>query len=188
MLIGYARTSTRDQAAGLETQQRELHAAGCEQIVLEQLSSVAVRPQLEAVLTLIRRDDVVIVTKLDRFARSVLDLWSLIQRIEAKGASLRILSFNGASLDTATAQGRLMLNMLGAVAQFEREIMLERQRDGIAKAKAEGKYKGQPPHARAKTPQVLALAAEGAKKTQIARRLGMSERSVYRILAAQPPG
>lgn len=185
MLIGYARTSTRDQAAGLEAQQRDLLAAGCAQIVIEQISATAERPQLDAVITLARPGDVIIVTKLDRFARSVIDLWALIQRIEAKGAALRILSFNGGSLDTATAQGRLTLTMLGAVAQFEREMMLERQREGIAKAKAEGKYKGQPPHAMRKAPQALLLADEGRTRPQIAAALGISERSVYRILSAR---
>ena len=184
MLIGYARTSTREQQAGLEAQRRDLHAAGCEQIVLEQISSVAERPQLDAVITLARKGDVIVVTKLDRFARSVLDLWSLIQRIEVKGASLRILSFDGGSLDTATAQGRLMLNMLGAVAQFEREMMLERQREGIAAAKAAGKYKGRKPTARAQAADVRRLAGEGVSKVEIARQLKIGERSVYRILAA----
>jgi DNA invertase Pin-like site-specific DNA recombinase len=184
MLIGYARTSTREQAAGLAAQERELEAAGCDQIVVEQVSSVGERPQLDAVLTLARKGDAIVVTKLDRFARSVQHLWELIQRIEGKGATLRILSFDGGSLDTGSAQGRLMLNVLGAVAQFERELMLERQREGIAKAKAEGKYKGRAPTARAKAAQVRELAAAGVGKAEIARRLAIGERSVYRILDA----
>ena len=85
-------------------------------------------------------------------------------------------------LDTATANGRLMLNVLGSVAQFEREVMLERQREGIAKAKSEGKFKGRAPTARRKTDEVKAMAAAGMTRLEIAGKLGMSERSVYRVL------
>ena len=95
---------------------------------------------------------------------------------------MRILSFDGGSLDTATAQGRLLLNMLGAVAQFEREMMLERQREGIARAKVAGKYKGRAPTARAQSARVRELAAQGVKRAEIARQLKIGERSVYRIL------
>ena len=86
-------------------------------------------------------------------------------------------------LDTATANGRLMLNVLGSVAQFEREVMLERQREGIAKAKAEGKFKGRAPTARRKADEVKAMAQAGMTREAIAGKLGMSERSVYRVLA-----
>ena len=86
------------------------------------------------------------------------------------------------AIDTSTSTGRLMFNMLGAIAQFERELMLERQREGVAKAKAEGKYKGRAPTARAKAPEVRRLKAEGVKPTHIAKRLGISRASVYRIL------
>jgi DNA invertase Pin-like site-specific DNA recombinase len=142
MLIGYARTSTIDQAAGLEAQERDLKAAGVEKLFTEQVSSVADREQLEAALDYVRDGDVLVVTKLDRLARSIRDLCSIVDRLTAKGVSLRIL---GMGLDTATANGRLMLNVLGSVAQFEREVMLERQREGIAKAKGEGKFKGRAP-------------------------------------------
>jgi DNA invertase Pin-like site-specific DNA recombinase len=102
-------------------------------------------------------------------------------RQKAKGASLRIL---GMGLDTSTANGRLILNVLGSVAQFEREIMLERQREGIAKAKGEGKYKGRKPTARAKTDEIRRLAADGATRESISTQLGVSVRSVYRVLGA----
>src|ERR1700722_16106778 len=95
-------------------------------------------------------------------------------------STLRIL---GMGLDTATANGRLMLNVLGSVAQFEREVMLERQREGIAKAKAEGKFKGRAPTARRKAEEVRAMATAGMTRQVIAGKLGMSERSVYRVLA-----
>jgi DNA invertase Pin-like site-specific DNA recombinase len=92
---------------------------------------------------------------------------TIIDRIEAKGATLRVLAMN---LDTGSSTGRLMLNVLGSVAQFEREVMLERQREGIAKAKAEKKYKGRVPTARAKAAEVRQLAAGGMSKAKIAGR------------------
>jgi DNA invertase Pin-like site-specific DNA recombinase len=183
MLIGYARTSTIDQAAGLEAQERDLKGAGVEKLFTEQVSSVAERAQLEAALDFCRPRDALVVTRLDRLARSIRDLCSIVDRLEAKGVSLRIL---GMGLDTATANGRLMLNVLGSVAQFEREVMLERQREGIAKAKVEGKFKGRAPTARRKTEEVKALAQAGMTRLEIAGKLGMSERSVYRVLRASP--
>jgi DNA invertase Pin-like site-specific DNA recombinase len=124
---------------------------------------------------------VLIVTKLDRLARSVVHLGEIVASLEAKSVGLRILDLG---LDTTTATGKLMLNVLGSVAQFEREMMLERQRDGIAKAKAQGKYKGRKPTAQAKKAEVVAMAAGGALKNEIGRSLGISERSVYRLLSA----
>jgi DNA invertase Pin-like site-specific DNA recombinase len=179
MRIGYARTSTFEQDAGLADQVRELQAAGCEKIFQEQVSSVAQRPQLEVALDFIREGDTFVVTKLDRLARSVVHLGDLVQRIEAKGAQLAILAMG---LDTSTATGKLMLNVIGSVAQFEREMMLERQRAGIATAKAEGRYKGRKPTARAKTDEILSLKADGVRPDEIARRLGISRASVYRCL------
>jgi DNA invertase Pin-like site-specific DNA recombinase len=179
MLVGYGRTSTVSQEAGLEAQERDLKAVGVEKLFSEQVSSVAERHELEAALDYVRDGDVLVVTKLDRLARSIRDLCAIVDRLAAKGVSLRIL---GMGLDTATANGRLMLNVLGSVAQFEREVMLERQREGIAKAKAEGKFKGRAPTARRKAEEVRAMAATGMTRQVIAGKLGMSERSVYRVL------
>ena len=141
MLIGYARTSTIEQEAGLADQKRELEKAGAERIFAEHVSAVAKsRPQFDVVMAMLRKGDILIVTKLDRLARSMADLMQIIKRIKEAGTSLRVLGALG--LDTSTATGKLMLDVLGAVAEFERDLMLERQRVGIAKAKAEGKYKG----------------------------------------------
>jgi DNA invertase Pin-like site-specific DNA recombinase len=181
MIVGYARTSTIEQTAGLEAQERDLKAAGIEKLFQEQTSAVGPRKALETVLDFLRTGDVLAVTKLDRLARSVGDLCKIVERIEGKGASLRILAMN---LDTATPTGRLMLNVIGSVAQFEREIMLERQREGIQKAKGEGKYKGRRPTARAKADDIHRLAAEGATREMIAKRLNIGVASVYRVLRA----
>ncbi len=180
MIVGYARTSTTDQMAGLESQQRDLEAAGVERVFSEQTSSVGPRKALEEVLEFIRRDDVLTVTKLDRLARSVRDLVQIVDRVERKGASLRILAMG---LDTSTSAGRLMLNVFGSVAQFERKVMLERQREGISKAQREGKYRGRKPTAKAKADDVRRLAADGSKREDIAEQLGIGVASVYRILA-----
>lgn len=182
MLVGYARTSTLDQKAGLEAQERDLTAAGCERIFVEQVSSVDVakRERLAEALSFVREGDTLVVTKLDRLARSVAHLVGVLAELEDKGVALRIL---GMGIDTNTPTGKLMLTILGGVAEFEREIMLERQREGIAKAKAEGKYKGRKPTARAKAEEVLALHAKGVGAAEIARQLGIGRASVYRALS-----
>ena len=183
-LIGYARTSTTDQLAGLDAQLRDLKAAGCRKVFSEQVSSVAARAQLEAALDYCRDGDTLVVTKLDRLARSARHLTELIDALEAKSVTLRILNFGGDAVDTRGATGRLMLNMFAAMAQFEREMMLERQREGIAAAKAAGKYKGRAPTARAQADEVHRLVAEGVNKSEISRRLNIHRASVHRILAA----
>ena len=184
MIVGYARTSTLDQTAGLEAQERELAEAGCGRVFVEQVSSVDVkaREELAQALDYIRDGDTLVVTKLDRLARSVAHLLEVLEVLKAKSASLRILSMG---IDTGTATGKLMLTLLGGVAEFERSIMLERQREGIAKAKAAGKYKGRKPTAKAKAKEVLGLHAEGVGATEIARSVGIGRASVYRILDEQ---
>jgi DNA invertase Pin-like site-specific DNA recombinase len=179
MLVGYARTSTTEQGAGLEAQRRDLKASGCEELFEEQVSSVQRREELEKALKFVRKGDTLVVTKLDRLARSVPDLVKIMERLEDKGASLRILAMN---LDTNTPTGRLLLNLVGSVAQFEREVMLERQREGIAKAKSEGKYQGRAMTARAKADKVIALRRAGKGASQIAAEIGIGRASVYRIL------
>ena len=180
-IIGYARTSTTDQQAGLEAQIEELKAAGCTRIFQEQVSAVdRSRPQLEAALDWVRAGDVFVVTKPDRLARNVIDLLGIIERLRAKDVTVRILSMN---LQTGNATSNLILTLLAGVASWEREIMLERQRAGIAKAKAEGKYRGRVPTARAKTSEVLRLKAEGKTVAQIAQAVQISRASIYRALA-----
>ena len=179
MLVGYARTSTLEQEAGLEVQLRDLRALGCEKVFSEQTSSVGPRKALETAIEFAREGDTLVVTKLDRLARSVRHLGEIIERLTAKGVGLRILAMG---VDTGTPTGKLMLNVLASVAQFEREMMLERQREGIARAKAEGKYKGRKPTARAKADEIRALDAQGLSMGEIARRLGIGKGSVHRAL------
>ena len=114
MIIGYARTSTIDQIAGLDAQIAELNSCGTDRIFTEQVSSVAKRDQLNVALDYLRDGDVLVVTKLDRLARSVADLVKIIELVKSKGASLKVLAMN---LDTETATGKLMLSILGSVAE-----------------------------------------------------------------------
>jgi len=180
MLIGYARVSTVEQDAGFEAQERDLKAAGVQRMFSERTSAVGQRKALEEALDFAREGDAIVVTKLDRLARSVADLVRIVERLTKKGVGLRILAMG---IDTATPTGKLVLNVLGTIGQFEREVMLERQREGIAKAAAEGKYKGRKPTARAKSADIIKLAGEGMKREDIASRLNVGVASVYRALA-----
>ena len=182
-LIGYKRSSTSDQCAGYEAQHEQLLATGCTKIFGEMVSSVAQRDQLEAALDYVRDGDVLICTDLSRLCRSVADLVAITERLQTKGCALRILSLN---LDTGTPTGKLMMHLLGSIAEFERSIMLERQKIGIAKAKSLGRYRGRQPTARRLAPQVREMRASGIGATAIAEQLGISRASVHRIVAESP--
>src|ERR1700752_3079558 len=154
MLVGYARTSTADQKAGLAGQDRDLRAAGAERIFSEQVSSVTQRAALADCLGFLRDGDVLVVTKPDRLARSTAELLTIESDLTKRGIGLVILSMGGERLDTRNPTSKLMLTILAGVATWEREIMLERQREGIAKAKAEGKYKGRTPTAQRQAAEI----------------------------------
>ena len=183
-LFGYARTSTADQQAGFEAQLVELNTYGCERTYQEQVSAVATRTQLEAAIDMLREGDKLVVTKLDRLARSVAHMGDLLEQIEVKVAGLVILSMGNERVDTSTstATGKLILNMMVSVAQFEREMMKERQVEGIKRAQAEGKYKGRVPKAMNQADKVKALVAAGVDRVKIQEQLGMSKASFYRCL------
>lgn len=182
MKVGYGRTSGLEQQAGFEAQIRDLTAAGCEKIFSEQVSAVGKRPQLEMALDFIREGDVLICTRLDRLARSTQHLLEIVDRVKAKGADLRIMNLGA---DSGSPTGKLIYTVIAAISCFERELMLERQREGIAKAKAEGRYRGRKPTARARAAEVKALKADGVRPVDIARRLGIGRASVYRVLGAE---
>ena len=177
MIIGYARTSTLDQIAGFDAQLKELETVGVDRTFKEQVGATSKRQELAAALDYLRDGDTLVVTKLDRLARSVKHLGEIIEVIESKKAHLRILNLG---IDTSDPTGKLVLNLLGSVAQFEREMMLERQREGIAKAQAEGKYKGRP--AKIDNEEILKRHSTGETPTAIARDMGVSRTAVYRAL------
>lgn len=178
--IGYARVSTEGQE--LTAQLEQLESAGVDKIFREKASGVKQdRPQLAAMIEYAREGDTVVVCKLDRIARSTKHLLEIVEALEAKKVSFRVLNIN---LDTSTPTGKLMLSMLAAIGQFEREMMLERQAEGVRIAKAAGAYKGRKPTARAQKDKVIELLSQGKTKQAVADEIGIGVASVYRIMTA----
>lgn len=177
MIHGYARVSTQDQH--LDGQIDALTAAGCGMIWREKASGADnTRPMLAEMLAETQPGDVIIVCKLDRIARSTQDLLSIVGQLDKRGVAFRVLNV---AIDTGTPTGRLMLTMLGAIAEFERGIMLERQAEGIARAKAEGRYKGRVPTAKRQAATVRGLLRAGKCPKEVAFECGIGIASVYRI-------
>lgn len=184
-VIGYARTSTIDQQAGLENQVDELKRAGCTRVYQEHVSAVERhRPQLQAALDWLRSGDSFIVTSPDRLARSVTDLLGIVERLRTKGVTVRILSLN---LTTGDPTSNLILSLLGSISAWEREVMLDRQRIGIRRAQEAGRYKGRKPTARAKADDIRRLKADGRSIPEIVQETGVSRASVYRALNEVAP-
>ncbi|WP_298124840.1 recombinase family protein [Brevundimonas sp.] len=179
--IGYARVSSTGQS--LEVQVDQLRAAGCTKIFEEKISGTSQqgRAQLALALDYVRDGDDFLVTRLDRLARSMTDLRDIVDRLIAKNVEFRAIQ-QGA-IDTSSSGGRLMLNMLAAVAEFEGDLRRERQSEGIAKAKAEGRYRGRPKSIDPE--EVRRLLASGMGPTAVAQQLGVGRASVYRVTASK---
>lgn len=175
-VVGYARVSSVGQS--LVVQREQLAGAGCERVFEEKRSGTSTegRDQLAEALDWVRDGDVLVVCRLDRLARSIVDLRKIIDRLTAKGVGFRCLQ---QPIDTTTTEGRLMLNILAAFAEFETDIRKERQIEGINKAKAEGRYRGRP--ASIDAAAVAQLEAEGMGASAIAKHLGIGRASVYRV-------
>jgi DNA invertase Pin-like site-specific DNA recombinase len=176
-VIGYARVSTADQ--DLSIQEAALKAAGATVIRAEKRSgtTTAGREELRTVLDFLRPGDVLMVTRIDRLARSIGDLQDIVRAVKAKGASLKATE---QPIDTATAAGKCFLDMLGVFAEFETNLRRERQLEGIAKAKSEGVYRGRT--ASIDVARVRELKAQGMGATKIAKALKIHRASVYRLL------
>jgi DNA invertase Pin-like site-specific DNA recombinase len=179
MLYGYARVSTIDQ--DLSTQRAALKAAGCEVIRAEKAGGTRRdgRTELQVLIEFLREGDTLVVTRIDRLARSVKDLQDIVHELRARGVKLKATE---QPINTGTAAGKAFLDMLGVFAEFETNLRKERQLEGIAAAKARGVYKGRKPTI--DPGAVCKLAAEGVGATEIARRLGIGRASVYRLGAA----
>lgn len=179
---GYARVSSSSQS--LSIQQEALKTSGCDVVRSETQTGTKLdgRTELETIIQFARAGDSLTVTRIDRLARSVADLAAIVSRLEAKGVSLRVLE---QPVDTSSAAGRCFLQMLGVFAEFETAIRKERQMEGVAKAKAEGVYKGRKPSIDAD--RVKALAAQGMGATAIAKELNVARASVYRLLNNAAP-
>ncbi|MGE0853598.1 MAG: recombinase family protein [Hyphomicrobiaceae bacterium] len=183
MLIGYARVSTEDQ--NLDLQRRALAAAGCDQVFEDQVSgAVAERPGLAQALKVLGPGDVLIVWKLDRLGRSLSHLIEVIQGLGQKGAGFRSLSEN---IDTTTAGGRLVFHMMGALAEFERSLIAERTKAGIAAAKARGVHVGRRKAMNAAQLAHARLLIEGGESPSVvARTLKVGRSTLYRALEERP--
>jgi DNA invertase Pin-like site-specific DNA recombinase len=182
-MYGYARVSTTDQ--DLRIQEDALRAAGCTVIRAEKASGTSRdgRSELATLLDFIRPGDTLVVTRIDRLARSLRDLQNIVYEIRSKGAHLKATE---QPIDTASAAGKAFLNMLGVFAEFETNLRRERQMEGIAAAKERGVYKGRPKAIN--VGEIRRLMAEGVGPTEIAKRLGIGRASVYRLLAEQEAG
>jgi DNA invertase Pin-like site-specific DNA recombinase len=179
--IGYARVSTTGQS--LDAQLAAL--SGCDKLFQEKVSGAKDdRPQLKLMLEFVREGDSVVVTKLDRLARNTRHLLEIAEFLAAKTVTLKIQNLG---IDTGTPTGKLMLTMVGAIATFERELMLERQAEGIAIAKTKGKYKGRTPTAMAKASEVQHLLSQNISKKKVAQKTGISLSSVQRIASISIP-
>lgn len=176
-LIGYARASTTDQDVSLQVD--ALRQAGCEVVRTEKKSGTSRegRSELATVLEFLRQGDTLVVTRIDRLARSLSDLEAIVQEVREKGAHLRATE---QPIDTSNAAGKAFLQMMGVFAEFETNIRKERQLEGIEKAKAEGKYKGRPP--KIDVDKVRELRDQGKGATAIAKEMGIGRASVYRVL------
>lgn len=176
-VYGYARVSTVDQDCAVQV--AALKAAGCEVIRSEQASGTSRdgRPELETLLQFVRAGDVLVVTRIDRLARSMKDLQDIVHELKQKGVALRATE---QPVDTSTAAGKAFLDMLGVFAEFETNLRRERQAEGIAAAKEAGVYTGRKPSIDAE--KVKALAGQGIGPSEIARSMGIGRASVYRVL------
>ena len=176
-MVGYGRVSSTGQS--LDVQVDQLRDAGCEEIFAEKKTGTTTdgREQLEQALKFVRKGDVFVVCRLDRLARSIVDLRKIVDQLEAKSVGFRCLQQG--SIDTTRAEGRLLLNILASFAEFETEIRKERQREGIDKAKADGRYRGRPQSI--DPSRIAELEAEGLGASAIAKRLGIGRASVYRL-------
>lgn len=177
MKYGYARCSTVDQ--DLTIQVEALKTAGCEVIRQEKVSgsSLAKRTELQTLLEFMREGDELVITRIDRLARSLRDLQNIIYQLKEKGVTL---SATEQPIDTKSSIGKMFIDLLGLFAEFENTIRYERQMEGIAKAKKEGKFTG-----RKKTIDsdlIQQLYKQGMKVSKIAKEVGCSRQSVYRFI------
>ena len=182
--FGYVRTSTTDQKSSLAEQERKLRAAGATEIFVEERSGASIqkRDQLQAMLAKLRPGDRVLSVKLDRLSRSLSDFLKINELIDGKGATL---SFTDQHIETDTPAGKLMVQMLGAFAEFERETIRERVQSGVDKARRDGKQLGRPRKDLSTDPKVqglLMLVDNGQSVTAAAKAVGVSRATANRWL------
>jgi len=178
-LVGYARVSSPEQ--NLDRQTSRLTDAGAQKLFTDTVSgSTRDRPGLDAVVEYLRAGDTLLVASMDRLARSLVDLHTLVDELTTKGITVTFIQEGQSYSANPSPTGRLLLGMLGAVAEFERSIIRERQAEGIARAKARGVYKGRKPVPGEKIEQARRLISQGVPKARVARDLGISRSSLYK--------
>lgn len=181
MKIGYARVSTKRQSESLETQRGALEAAGCARVFEDVLSGTkAARPGLKAALDYMRDDDVLVVTRLDRLGRTALDTLRTIEKLAQQDVAVIVLK---PELDTRTKEGRLMVTFMSGLAEFERDLLIERTKEGVAHARAEGRVAGPKPKLTAEQVRMARKAIEGGESVAaVARSLAVSRQTLYRAM------
>lgn len=182
MKIGYARVSTNQQQDSLEAQHQALKTYGCEKIFTDQLSGArANRPGLVAALAYARENDTIVVTRLDRLGRSTVDILHTVQDLDNRGITIEALD---TKLDTRTPAGRLVLSVLASMAEFERNLIVERTREGLAYARAQGRVGGRRPKLdEAQQQAALAALASGMSESQVALTFKVSRSTITRLKA-----
>jgi len=183
MMYGYARVSSTDQ--DFTIQEAALKAAGCSVVRAEKVTGTTTegRDELRTLLQFLREGDVLVVTRIDRLARSLRDLQNMVHDLKGRGVALKATE---QPIDTGTAAGKCFLDMLGVFAEFETNLRRERQMEGIAKAKAAGKYAGKGRPSSIDAAKVREMKTQGLGATEIAKALGIGRASVYRVLEAAP--
>lgn len=180
MLIGYARVSTAEQSTDLQLD--ALHAAHVEQVFVDEgvSGSVSSRPELDRCLSMLRPGDTLVVWRLDRLARSLKNLLELVESLSQRGIHLRSLT---ESIDTSSASGRLILSVFGALAEFERALIIERTQAGLAAARSRGARIGRPSAmSTGQIEQARTLVSAGHRVSEVARTLGVGRSTLYRVL------
>lgn len=177
--VGYARVSSTDQDWRIQVD--ALKAAGCTTIFTEKKSGTSLKERIafNECMTYLRKKDTLVVTRIDRLTRSILDLQNLLVKLREKQVHLKATE---QPVDTGSASGKAFLDMLGVFAEFETNLRRERQLEGVARAKKEGKYKGRQPTAQAKSQEVIQLYKKGIARQAIADQLKIGIASVFRIL------
>lgn len=186
MKVGYARVSKMDQEGSLEEQKARLAAAGCCKVFHDRMSGArAERPGLAEAMDYVRDgEDVLVVARLDRLGRSLPDALRAVQELADRGIGLEALDVR---LDTSTASGKLMLTLLVTLAEWERDLLRERTREGMSRARAAGRHPGPKPKLdRERTAAVCAAVADGQPVAAVARAFGVSRPTVYKALGTVP--
>lgn len=181
MLIGYARVSTKSQGDSLDTQRETLTDYGCEKVFTDTISGAkSQRPGLDAAVDYMRDGDVLVATRLDRLGRTALDTLHTIHGLDSRGIPVIMLD---PALDTRTKEGKLMMTIMSGLAEWERDLLIQRTKEGMAHARSQGRMPGPKPKLNAEQIKaVRAAVADGQTVASVARSFGVSRPTIYKAL------